>query len=172
MQNFFSYQIIVDKLPKTEQHYVFKADAEGCQRIKEILKIPGVKSFSADIRLILDHKTNILKLWGRAEAELILESVISLEHFSKKYKNEFELTYDTKATLKSQREEEEEISIDDNVPDVVINGKIDLSDIAIEQIALIMEDYPRKEGEKFDFKPDFNPEEGRQTPFAVLKKLK
>ena len=74
--------------------------------------------------------------------------------------------------MKSQREEEEEISIDDNVPDVVINGKIDLSDIAIEQIALIMEDYPRKEGEKFDFKPDFNPEEGRPTPFAVLKKLK
>lgn len=172
MQNFFSYQIKVDNLPNTEQHYRLKADEEDFKRIQEILKIPAVKSFSADIRLRLDHKTNILKLWGQAKADLVLQSVISLENFDKSYENDFELTYDTKATLKSQREEEEEISIDDDTPDVVINGVIDLSDIAIEQIALIMDDYPRKAGEKFEFKSEFSEENEKKNPFEVLKKLK
>ena len=172
MQNFFSYQIKVDNLPNTEQHYRLKADDEDCKRIQEILKIPAVKSFSADIRLRLDHKTNILKLWGQAKADLVLQSVISLEKFDKSYENDFELTYDTKATLKSQREEEEEISFDDDTPDVVINGVIDLSDIAIEQIALIMDDYPRKAGEKFEFKSEFSEENEKKNPFDVLKKLK
>lgn len=172
MQNFFSYQIIVDKLPKTEQCYKLKADVDDLSEIKKILKVPAVKSFSAEIHLLLNQKTNILKLWGSADAVLTLQSVISLEEFDKSYHNDFELTYDTKATLKSQREEEEELFYDDNTPDVVINGQIDLSDIAIEQIALIMEDYPRKAGETFSFKTEFTAEEGHKNPFEILKKLK
>ena len=51
MQNFFSYQIIVDKLPKTEQCYKLKADVDDLSEIKKILKVPAVKSFSAEIHL-------------------------------------------------------------------------------------------------------------------------
>ncbi len=172
MQNFFSYQIVVDNLPQSEQRYRLKADAEDCAKIKEILKIPGVKSFSGDIRLKLNRKEHLLKVWGSVRASLELESVVSLEIFSKDYETEFELVYDTEATLKSQREEEEEFSIYDNLPDVIINGRIDLADIAIEQIALIMEDYPRREGEVFEFKSEFEPGSSRRNPFEVLKNLK
>lgn len=172
MQNFFSYQIKTDALPQGEQVYKLRADAEDREKIREILKIPGVKSFSSDIHLRYNHAEHLLKLWGRSEAELVLESVITLEHFSKKYAADFELSYDTKATLKSQREEEVEITIDDNLPDVVINGTIDLADIAIEQIALVMEDYPRQEGEVFTFQPEFSAGDERPNPFAVLKNIK
>ncbi len=172
MQNFFSYQIIVDNLPQNEQHYKLRCDAGDLEKIKEILKVPGVKSFSSDIYLKYTRREHLLKLWGTATAELTLESVVSLELFDKKYETAFELTYDTEATLKSQREAEEEISINDNLPDVVINGKIDLADIAIEQIALMMEDYPRREGEVFSFKSEFTPEDERRNPFAELAKLK
>lgn len=172
MQNFFSYQIIVDNLPQGEQRYRLTADAEDCAKIKDILKIPGVNDFSADIRLKFNRKEHLLKVWGRAEASLELESVVSLEVFSKDYAADFDLLYDTEATLKSQREEEEEITISDNIPDVIINGRLDLADLAIEQIALIMEDYPRKEGEVFAFKSEFSPEDDRKNPFEVLKKLK
>ena len=41
--------------------------------------------------------------------------------------------------------------MDAEVPDIVEDGKIDLAQIAIEQVALVMEDYPRKEGEVFEF---------------------
>lgn len=172
MQNFFSYRLQVDRLPQQEQHYRLRADKEDCVKIREILKVPAVKSFSSDINLKFNQKEHRIRLWGRVEAELELESVISLELFDKKYETDFELEYDTEATLKSQRQEEEELSIEDNIPDVVINGTIDLADISIEQIALIMEDYPRKEGERFEFRSEFKEEENRKNPFEVLKKLK
>lgn len=172
MQNFFSYQIVTAALPQREQCYKLRADAEDREKIREILKVPAVDDFCADIYLNFNQKEHLLKVWGRAEASLQLESVISLEVFEKKYDTDFSLVYDTEATLKSQREEEEEISISDNLPDVIINGRLDLADIAIEQIALVMDDYPRKDGEVFSYHPSFDPEEGRKNPFDVLKKLK
>ena len=65
---------------------------------------------------------------------------------------------------------------DDNaadVPDIVENGKIDLGQIAIEQVALVMEDYPRQDGEVFEFISEFDEETTKaQNPFSVLAKLK
>ena len=85
MQNFFSYQITVDDLPQSEQHYRLKADAEDLAKIKDILKVPAVKSFSSDIYLKFNQRQHLLKLWGTAKALLTLESVISLELFDKEY---------------------------------------------------------------------------------------
>ena len=58
-----------------------------------------------------------------------------------------------------------------DIPDIVTNGEINLADIAIEQLALILDDYPRKEGEEFEeIIEDISPI--RNNPFAVLESLK
>ena len=93
MQNFFSYQITVDDLPQAEQHYHLKADVEDLNKIKEILKVPSVKSFSSDIYLKFNQRQHLLKVWGTVDALLTLESVVSLELFDKEYNAEFELKY-------------------------------------------------------------------------------
>lgn len=48
--------------------------------------------------------------------------------------------YDTQLSPKDLREMEFEF--DDEVPDVIIDGKIDLAEIAMEQIALVIDDFP------------------------------
>ena len=54
-----------------------------------------------------------------------------------------------------------------------MTGQIDLEQIAVEQIALAMEDYPRKEGEVFSWKSEFDPQDDeRRNPFKILEKLK
>ena len=59
------------------------------------------------------------------------------------------------------------------MPDIIIGGKLDLGQVAIEQVALVMEDNPRKEGEVFTFKSEFDEEDTEKlNPFNVLKKLK
>ena len=59
------------------------------------------------------------------------------------------------------------------MPDIIENGCINLADIAIEQIALNLEDYPRAEGEVFDGALYGDSEEPKkENPFAVLAKLK
>ncbi len=113
----------------------------------------------------------MLDVWGQVSAELELQSVISLEYFTKSYTPEFSLVFDTKATLKSQKEEE--IEINGDLPDIVIGGQIDLAQIAIEQLALVLEDYPRREGEVFQWKSEFDEtDDAVQNPFKILEKLK
>ena len=91
--------------------------------------------------------------------------------FDKTYQGEFSLFFDTKATYKDIRELDEELG--DEIPDLVVDGKIDLGDITIEQVALLIDDYPRQEGEVFNFVSEFDEETTNQAnPFNILKKLK
>ena len=172
MQKNFSYPIVVDELTRTEKKYHFKASSKDLEYRTEVLQVPSVKSFEAEISLKNNPKEHILNVSGKVRAELELESVISLEHFIKVYEPEFSLVYDTAMTYKEQKA----LLEDDNAtdfPDIVENGKIDLGQIAIEQVALVMEDYPRQEGEVFEFISEFDEETTKaQNPFSVLAKLK
>jgi uncharacterized metal-binding protein YceD (DUF177 family) len=170
MQNIFSYPLIVEDLSANEKLFALKANDAERAYIKDVLKVPAVKTFDAEIKVKFSKKEHRLDVWGTIKTLLELESVISLELFNKKYNIEFALVYDTKMTRKEQKELEE---LQDDVPEIITHGKIDLADIAIEQIALNMDDHPRKKGEKFDFKPNFDENEPTgKNPFEVLAKLK
>lgn len=172
MQNFFSYPIAVDELSQFEKKYTLKAAGKELVYLAEVLKVPSVKRFEAEIMLKLKHKEHRLDVWGRVRAELELQSVVSLENFFRIYEPEFALVFDTAMTYREQKALLDE-NINAEVPDIVENGKIDLAQIAIEQIALVMEDYPRQDGEVFEFDSEFDEETTKaQNPFGVLAKLK
>ncbi len=169
MQKEFSYPLQIDELGQGEQTYKLRADKGQLKTLAEILQVPAVNSFAADICLRFQKKRGILEVCGTAKADLGLISVISLEPFDKEYITEFKLTYDTNASYEDVYGEDDDIKND--VPDIVYDGKIDLGDIAIEQIALVMEDHPRKDGEEFNaFIEDAEPV--KNNPFAALAKLK
>ena len=155
-----------------EKKYTLTASEKERAYLAEVLKVPSVKSFEAEIMLKMNRKEHRLDVWGKVRAELELQSVISLENFYRVYEPEFEMVFDTLMSYREQKELiDEDISAD--VPDIVENGKIDLAQIAVEQVALVMEDYPRREGEVFEFVSEFDEETTRaQNPFNVLAKLK
>ena len=161
----------IDDLNQQEQHHKICASEEQLMLLKEILQVEDVKKFEADVFLKLNLKQHKLDVWGRVNALVELKSVVSLENFEQNYDIEFSYFYDTKATYKDIKELEP--SIYDDVPDVIENGQIDLVNIAIEQLALKIDDYPRKEGEVFEFESEFDEETTRSAnPFSVLEKLK
>lgn len=169
MQKEFSYPLPIEELGQGEQNYKLKADKEQLITLAEILQVPAVNNFNADIRLKFQKKRGVLEVYGTVKANLSLISVISLESFDKDYVADFKLTYDTNATYEDVYAEDDDITED--VPDIIYDGKIDLGDIAIEQIALVMEDHPRKEGETFEAIIEDN-EPVKNNPFAALAKLK
>lgn len=171
MQNLFSYPIVIDELTASEKKYHLKAGKQDLEYLKDVLNVESVKSFSAEIMLKLHKKEHRLNVWGSIDAELELKSVISLENFFKRYTPEFTALYDTEASLKEIKELE--IELDEDEPDVILNGRLDLGQVAIEQLSLVMEDHPRKEGEVFSFVSEFDEEDTDSlNPFSVLKKLK
>ncbi len=171
MQKLFSYPIVVDDLSAAKREYKLSASPKDLVYIAEVLKVPEVKSCQSKIQLHFDRKNHRLDVSGSVKAVLVQESVISLELFDKTYQGEFSLFFDTKATYKDIRELDEELG--DEIPDLVVDGKIDLGDITIEQVALLIDDYPRQEGEVFNFVSEFDEETTNQAnPFNILKKLK
>ena len=169
MQKDFSYPLQIDELNQGEQSYMLRADKAQLETLKEILQVPAVNYFEADIKLKFQKKRGILDVSGQVRAGLGLISVISLEPFDRDYKTDFTLTFDTNATYEQIRELDEDIEAD--IPDIVIGGRIDLGDIAIEQLALVMEAHPRQDGEEFSpLIEDDAPL--RENPFAILSKLK
>ena len=170
MQKEFSFPLIVEDLPQTEQRYKMNANADNLQYVAKILQVPEVKFLEADFVVKNNHRNSILNVSGHIKTSIIIQSVISLENFKQDYDFDFSTDFDTKATLDSQKEDEDDW--DKEIPEIVVGGKIDLGDIAIEQIALRLENYPRITGETFNFKPDFDVNERPDNPFAALSQLK
>lgn len=171
MQKNFSYLLAVDDISPAEKEYKIHAKAAELEQIAEILKVPAVKDFTASIYVRRQNKSPLIDVWGVVDAQITRQSVISLDYFDKDYEVDFVLQYDVNLTENQVRELEEEGVSD--IPDVIMNGEIDLCHIAMEQIALELEDYPRKEGESFSFTSEFDDEtDKRENPFKILEKLK
>lgn len=169
MQKDFSFPLKIDELNQGRQVYKLSADKEQRKILSEILQVPAVHCFESELELNFQKKKGLLEVSGYVKANLGLVSVISLEPFDKEYHTDFKLTFDTTSTYEQIREDDD--TYDDTLPDVVIGGKIDLGDIAIEQLALMLEDHPRQENEEFTpIIEDTAPV--RNNPFAVLSKLK
>ncbi len=171
MQKKFSYPLQIDELKQNEYAFVLKADAAELVDICQILQVEKVHYFKAEMKLKLNVREHLLKIWGKVAAELELKSVISLENFKQKYEVPFELFFDTKANYRDIRDLGSDINAE--VPDIIENGVINLADIAMEQIALQIDDYPRAVGEIFEYNNSYDEEKTpRENPFAVLAKLK
>ncbi len=173
MQNLFSYPLKLEDMSQAVRKYKFKASPEELIFIAEVMQVPSVKSFAAEICVKLHKKEHLADVWGSIEAEVEQTSVISLENFVRPYYADFALKFDTKMTEAEKISLEAETDIEKDVPDILDNGKIDLAAIAMEQLALVLDDFPRREGEVFAFKSEFDEETTEKAnPFAVLKKLK
>ncbi|MBR1949187.1 MAG: DUF177 domain-containing protein [Alphaproteobacteria bacterium] len=171
MQNLFSYPLKLEDMSQATQKYVLKANSKELEYITELMKVPAVKSFSAEINVKLLKKEHIVEVNGFVDADVEQTSVISLENFIKPYHSDFSLRFDTKMTLSELKELDFEY--DDEVLDILDNGQIDLASIAMEHLALVLDDFPRKDGEVFSFCSEFDEETTEAAnPFAVLKKLK
>ncbi len=171
MQKKFSYPVKTDELNQNRYHFILEADSDELKDITEVLQVEAVRFFKGEVFLKFNKKDNILRVWGNVVADLSIKSVISLENFTQKIDTPFELFFDTKATYKDIRDIN--AGIEDEVPDIIENGEINLADICMEQVALQLDDYPRAKGEVFDFSryAKVEPLE-HDNPFAVLQKLK
>jgi len=171
MQKDFSYTLKIDDLTQNEQHYFLEANSDDLVVLKKILQVEKVRSFAADIFLKLNRKMHRLDIKGEVRATLLLKSVISLETFERTYTAPFSYWFDTSLTYRDIKEMD--AGIDDDIPDIIENGQIDLAQISIEQLALILDDYPRQDGEIFEFQSEFDEETTKAShPFSALKKLK
>ena len=138
-------------------------DASTRARIVKALDLASLDAFTAEMELVPSAVG--WRLSGRLRASLAQTCGITLEPLPVEIDALFALTL-----AESVEEDSEEIiiTLDDESPDLIEDGQIDLGQYAVEQLALRLDPFPRKPGAEF-VQP---PEPAEISPFAVLKQLR
>lgn len=138
-------------------------DAATRARIVKALDLASLDRFVAEMDL--SPSPAGWRLSGRVTASLAQVCGITLEPLPLEIDAPFVLTL---AEAVEEDSDEIIITLDDESPDLIENGQIDLGQYAVEQLALRLDPFPRKPGAEF-VQP---PEPAEISPFAVLKQLR
>ena len=140
-------------------------DADAIKRIVRALDLQALDAFDVDINLV--PTVSGWRLEGRVVADAVQTCGLTLEplpvHIDRKFSVQM-----VEATEREDDEEGEiDLELDDDSPDQIEDGRLDLGQYAVEQLALSLDPFPRKPGAVFE-----QPKEpGEVSPFAVLKGL-
>ena len=138
-------------------------DAAARGRIAKALDLASLDSLVAEMTLA--PAPGGWRLSGRVKASLAQTCGITLEPLPVEIDAPFSIPL---AEASDAESDEIVITLDDESPDPVEGGQVDLGQYAVEQLALQLDPFPRKPGAEF-VQP---PEPTEISPFAVLKQLR
>jgi len=167
----FSRLIPLDRLSSKEKTFTIEADAKERTALAERLGVPEVRAVRAEIALRLAQGGRIVLLRGRLHAELVQYCVVTLDPVETQVDEEFTRSY---STAEGREPAEVVVEMDeDDPPEPVENGQVDIGEAAAEHLALAMDPFPRAAGVSYEPLPetaDSEAPEGprRPNPFEVL----
>ena len=140
-------------------------DAEARKRIAQALDLQDIEDFTAELDLAPTPSSSAWTLKGRVTAHAVQTCGLTLEPLPADVDRRFSIQLVESAP---QETDEIEVTLDEDDVDPIEDGKIDLGQYAVEQLALSLDPFPRKPGAEF-----VQPEEPAEiSPFAALKALK
>ncbi|HUH10212.1 MAG TPA: DUF177 domain-containing protein [Brevundimonas sp.] len=140
-------------------------DAEAMKRIARALDLQALEAFEVDINLV--PTVSGWRLDGRVTADAVQTCGLTLEPLPVHVDRKFSVQMVEATEREDDEEGEIDLELDDDSPDQIEGGSLDLGQYAVEQLALSLDPFPRKPGAVFE-----QPKEpGEISPFAVLKSL-
>jgi uncharacterized metal-binding protein YceD (DUF177 family) len=168
-ERLFSRLVRVDHLPREGQVVTIEATSAEREGLASFYRLPDIAALTATLRL---------EPWGRGGArvtgavhgELTQLCIVSVEPFPATVDEEVDVRFaPPKAADRKSSAEQEALTLslaDEDDPDPVIDGKIDLGVLAAEFFALGLDPYPRKPGAVLD--EERTNSEPIDSPFAAL----
>jgi uncharacterized metal-binding protein YceD (DUF177 family) len=158
----------VDALPEDGQTLTIEANASEREALASLYEVPDIAALTATLRLERTGRGGA-RAYGAVHAELTQICVVSLEPFAATVDEDIDVRFAPRPQAESvhrPRRERETLSMaDEDEPDPIIEGKIDVGALAAEFVALGLNPYPRKPGVEFAPPADSAP---RPSPFAAL----
>lgn len=183
----WSHLVSIEDLGTGPKTYRFDADEQECADLARRFGIVSVESASASVTLQAIGGGTVQAI-GTVVAELTQGCVVSLAPVPARVEETFEGWFGdkTKAVsfVKAKHEREAkkghteaevlEESID---PEPVVNGKVDIGELATQYLSLALDPYPHAQGVAYEFgaSPASKDAEGaslRKNPFEALKDWK
>ncbi|MEF3365463.1 YceD family protein [Methylocystis sp. 9N] len=154
-----------------------RATPAECAALARLNDLPAVHSFEAALRA-RRWRGDGLEIEGEIRASLRQNCVATLEEFDCELVEPVEARFAPPPpddAPRSRRRHEPppaaEITLDEDAPDPLIGGSVDLGAVVSEFFTLALDPYPRKPGAEF-VEPSPAQEDEAASPFAALSVLK
>lgn len=172
----FSFSVDVQTLPPSGRVYTITADAEARARVAERLGLQSLDTLTAQLEVI-PHGTGA-GVTGYVDADVVQRCVVTLgpvpAHIHETIEVKYVAQHELKKPVDEEDDEEDLLEGEEEPPELLVDGRIDLGELAVSQVALGLDPYPRAPGAAFD--PAQWGVGGEKTlsdsPFAALAKLK
>jgi uncharacterized metal-binding protein YceD (DUF177 family) len=159
----------VDALPREGQTVTIEASPAEREALASLYQLPAIAALTATLRVEPAGRGEA-RVTGAVHGEFTQICVVSLEPFAATVDEPVDVRFAPRAEADSApRAGRETLTFslaDEDDPDPIIDGKIDLGALAAEFFALGLDPYPRKPGVVFE------PPEGaadHSLPFASLR---
>jgi uncharacterized metal-binding protein YceD (DUF177 family) len=173
----FSRLVVADRLGVEGIEVAIEATADECRRLAARLGVVAVDSLTGRASVWRLGESNVFRLRCRMRADVVQECVVTLEPVRSQVAEQFERSYSAAAAALDVEVELD--PLDDDPPDPLVAGAVDVGEAMAEQLALSIDPYPRKPGAKFAAEDiaEAKAAGGNQdagspagdTPFAALK---
>lgn len=169
----FSRPVRVEQIPGNGMEMDVAAKPVEREALARRFQVRSIEALSATVHLRSVAGGALVRVDGTLTAKVVQTCVVSLEPVPQEVSEKFSMNFsaDTPDTVPGT---ELELSVDDeDPPDPIVGGMIDVGEVVAEQLALALDPFPRKAGVAFEEAEEEAPEpEKRPSPFAVLAALR
>jgi uncharacterized metal-binding protein YceD (DUF177 family) len=167
----FSYPINVTDVPEGGLDVSIAADAASLEALARLDGLAKLSSLEAEFHIV-QRPGQTFNVSGEMRATITQICVVSLEPFETRLVEPIDVDFAAIAASDAAASAMNLPRADaGDLPDPIVDGKIDLGALAAEFLALGLDPYPKKPGVAFE-PPATAAEDGQDSPFAVLRKLK
>lgn len=167
----FSRALPVERIPPAGAEEIVEAELDEREALARRFGLTAIHALRGRFTARPWRRGGV-EVRGHVEAEVEQISVISLEPFIAHVSEAVTRYYQAETTAGHRPAAVSLEALEDDEPDVIAGGAIDLGELAAETLALALDPYPRRPGEVFS--PDQGVAGGGKTesPFQVLERLK
>jgi Large ribosomal RNA subunit accumulation protein YceD len=165
----FSHTIPATSVPRTGQTNILKVSPVQREAIAAFLDIPSLESLDATVTIV-PARGGSFHVTGEVRASVHQLCGVSLEPFPTAVHEQIDARFAPDDRLEAIAKKEIERTLEDEEPpEPLTSGMIDIGALAVEALALGLDPYPRKPGIKT---PVLGDNDVSESPFAALLALK
>jgi len=167
----FSRPIAADQIGPQETEREIAANAVERARLAERFGLLALDTLTATLSL-KRGRGGLIQVRGRFEAEVVQACVVTLEPVRARLRESFTVAFGTGSTATSG---EVVIGLEEDPPEELIEGRIDLGETVVQQLAVALDPYPHAPGAGERCTAPDQREAGAEktaSPFAALARLR
>jgi hypothetical protein len=163
----FSRIVGVTNLPSDGLLVRVEAEPEERRALARVLNLGDIGDVTADIRLV-PARAGSVRVEGEVRASVTQTCVVTLEPLPATVREDVDVLFAPWA-LDESEQGTAHTAEDQDPPDPLVDGQIDVGALTVEFLALGLDPYPRKPGATLD--PSFEPP-ATDKPFGALAALR